>query len=268
MRARTRHLCASCSSSPFFVPPRTRPACARGGGARSLARLIARARCGVGDGGGGGDGLRRARCASASRTPASRDPCVTLAHAHVITAHRARHQRVPFARARSARACCGGGGARSLARSRARGVALAMAMAMAVAVAVTVGYTARYVRCTSRAHTRASSPRMARAINVSLPHARSARVRCGVVAALAQSLDHAHAVRGGGDGGGGGGRLHRASFVSCASHAPFISRACAASSPRVINVSLPSSPSRAIGTRALRRRWRSLARSIARAVWR
>ena len=28
--------------------------------ARSLARLIARARCGVGDGGGGGDGLRRA----------------------------------------------------------------------------------------------------------------------------------------------------------------------------------------------------------------
>ena len=47
---------------------------------------------------------------------------------------------------------------------------------------------------------------------------------------LARSLDHAHAVRGGGDGGGGGGRLHRASFVSCASHAPFVSRAYAASS--------------------------------------
>ena len=42
----------------------------------------------------------------------------------VITARRARHQRFPFARARSARACCGGGGARSLARSRERGVAL------------------------------------------------------------------------------------------------------------------------------------------------
>ena len=85
---------------------------------------------------------------------------------------------------------------------------------------------------------------------------------------LARSLDHAHAERGGGDGGGGGGRLHRASFVSCASHVPFVSRACAALSPRVINVSLPSSPSRAIGTHALRRRWRSLVRSIARAVWR
>ena len=141
-------------------------------------------------------------------------------------------------------------------------------MAMAVAVAVAVGYTARHVQCTSRAHTRASSPRMARAINVSLPHARSARARCGVVAAIARSLDHAHAVRGSGDGGGGGGQLIRASFASCASHMPFVSRACAASSPRVINVSLPSSPSRAIGTHALRRQWRSLARSIARAVWR
>ena len=66
---------------------------------------------------------------------------------------------------------------------------MAMAMAMAVVVAVTVGYTARHVRCTSHARTRASSPRMARAINVSLPHARSARVRCSVVAALAQSLE-------------------------------------------------------------------------------
>ena len=147
-------------------------------------------------------------------------------------------------------------------------MAMAMAVAVAVAVAVTVGYTARHVRCTSRARTRASSPRMARAINVSLPHARSARARCGVVAALARSLDHAHAVRGGGDGGGGGGRLSRASFVACASHVSFVSRVCAASSTRVINVSLPSSPSRAIGTHALRRQWRSLARSIARAVWR
>jgi hypothetical protein len=99
-------------------------------------------------------------------------------------------------------------------------------------------------------------------------HARSARARCGVMAALARSLDHAHAVRGGGDGGGGRGQLIRASFASYASHVPFVSRACAASSPRVINVSLPSSPSRAIGTHALRRRWRSLPRSIARAVWR
>ena len=39
-RERIRHLCASCSSSPFSVPPRTRPACARGGGARSLARSL------------------------------------------------------------------------------------------------------------------------------------------------------------------------------------------------------------------------------------
>ena len=124
-----------------------------------------------------------------------RDLCVTRTHARVTTARRARHQRFPFARARSARACCGGGGARSLARSRARGVALAMAMAMAVTVAVTVGYTARHVRCTSHTRTHASSPRMARAINVSLSHARSARVRCGVVAALARSLARSRARR-------------------------------------------------------------------------
>ena len=64
-----------------------------------------------------------------------------------------------------------------------------MTMAMAVAVPVAVGYTACHVRCTSRAHARASSPRMARAINVSLPHAIGTRaLRCGVGArSLARS---------------------------------------------------------------------------------
>ena len=159
---------------------------------RSLARSLDHAHAvrGGGEGGGGSGRLRRA-----IRTSASRDLCVTYTHARVTTARRARHQRFPFARARSARACCGGGGARSLARSHARGVALAMAMAMAVVVAVTAGYTARHVRCTSHARTRTSSPRMARAINVSLPHARSARVRCGVVAALARSLARSRARR-------------------------------------------------------------------------
>ena len=52
----------------------------------SLARSIARTRCGVGDGGGGCGRLHRASCAS-------RTSLVTLAHTHVITAFRPLHHR-------------------------------------------------------------------------------------------------------------------------------------------------------------------------------
>ena len=81
---------------------------------RSLARSIARARCG------GGGSVRLHRPSRALRAPR-----VTRAHAYVITAHRARHHRFPFppcttgtralqrrrrSLARSiARARCGGG---------------------------------------------------------------------------------------------------------------------------------------------------------------
>ena len=53
---------------------------------RSLARSIARARCG--GGGGGGGRLRRP-------SRALRAPRVTRVYAYVITAHRARHRRFP-----------------------------------------------------------------------------------------------------------------------------------------------------------------------------
>ena len=71
---------------------------------------------------------------------------------------------------------------------------------------------------------------------------------------------------GGGDGGGGGGRLHRR---SCASRAPLATRA----RTHVITMHRARHrrclfPPRTTGTRALRRRRRSLASSRAHAVWR
>ena len=77
---------------------------------RSLARSIARARCG--GGGGGGGRLRRP-------SRALRAPRVTRVYAYVITAHRARHRRFPSPpRTTGTRALLRR--RRSLARSRAR----------------------------------------------------------------------------------------------------------------------------------------------------
>ena len=116
-RARARHHRASCESSTCPFRPRaigTRMLRRR---RRSLARSIARTRCGVGDGdgdrGGGGGGGRSHR--------APRAVYATRTHARVITAHGARHQRFPSPCAIGTRALRCGGGARSLARSRARG---------------------------------------------------------------------------------------------------------------------------------------------------
>ena len=74
---------------------------------RSLARSIARARCG------GGGSVRLHRPSRALRTPR-----VTRAHAYVITAHSARHHRFPSPHAPT-HARCDGGGARSLDSARA-----------------------------------------------------------------------------------------------------------------------------------------------------
>ena len=134
----------------------------------SLARSIARARCG------GGGSVRLHRPSRALRAPR-----VTRARAYVIAAHRARHRRFPSP------PCTTGTRAlqrrrRSLARARlhARGVAVAMVMAVAV------GHAARDARDTHRAsciRMRVSSPRVARVITGSIPPART-RVRAAAAA--------------------------------------------------------------------------------------
>ena len=203
---------------------------------RSLARSVAHTWCGVGDGGGGGGRLHRT-------SRASRAPCVTRAHAHIITASRASspfnappaHDRHACAAAAAALACSL---ARSIARTRCGvggggGVQLHLASRVSRAPRVT------------RAHVRASAP-------VSVPPAHNRRARAAAAAAFARSLDRAHAVL----------RWQwrsrsvtpRVTHVTCAArHA----RACAR------HHRFPF-PLRTTGTRALRRRRRSLDRLIAR----
>ena len=107
-RAHAHIITASRASSPFSVPPaHDRHARAAVRRRRSLARSIARTRCGVG----GGGGVQLHRASRASR--ASR------ARVHVITAHRARHHRPPSPMS-PMRARGSGGGAVSFARLLAR----------------------------------------------------------------------------------------------------------------------------------------------------
>ena len=146
---------------------------------RSLARSIARARCG------GGGSVRLHRPSRALRAPrvtrAQRTSSPRIAR--VITVFRP-------PRARPARARCSGGGAHSRARLRARGVAVVMVMAVAVGHAAR---DARNARRASRIRTRASSPRVARVIAGSIPPART-RARAAAAAALARSLDRARSL--------------------------------------------------------------------------
>ena len=219
---------------------------ARTAAAAALARSIARAVCG-GCGGGGGRLHRPSR--------ALRAPRVTRVYAYVITAHRARHRRFPFppcttgtralqrrrrSLARSiARARCGGGdGDGGCGRSR------------------RASHASRAPRIT-RAHVRVINGRYARHYR-SLPPART-HACAAAEAALARSLDCARAV-----------------WRETPSWVPF-----GAAPPQVTRLTPPDNPlqtapfliaryddARAKPThaRALRRRRRSLARSIARAV--
>ena len=219
---------------------------ARTAAAAALARSIARAVCG-GCGGGGGRLHRPSR--------ALRAPRVTRVYAYVITAHRARHRRFPSppcttgtralqrrrrSLARSiARARCGGGdGDGGCGRSR------------------RAPHASRAPRIT-RAHVRVINGRYARHYR-SLPPART-HAYAAAEAALARSLDRARAV-----------------WRETPSWVPF-----GAAPPQVTRLTPPDNPLQTVPfliaryddarakpthARALRRRRRSLARSIARAV--
>ena len=255
------HHRASRASSTFPFRPRAIGTRVLRRRRRSFARSIARTRCGVGDGDGdGGDGGGDGRLHRAPRAM-----YVTHTHARIITAHGARHQRFPFPCAIGTRALRCGGGARSLARSITRTQSVAVAMA----VAAEVGYIARRL-CHARhmCHSsRARAPRHHRASSTfpfrALPRARSVRMRCG--GGGARSLALLRARFGGGGGGGGTPCVTRVRvthvritrFVCHARACTCHHRASRASS------TCPFRP-RAIGTRVLRRRRRSLARSIVR----
>ena len=150
-RACVRHHRASRASSPPPFPDVTH-ARARQRRRRCLVCSLARARGGGGGGVGGGGRLHRASRVSNTL----RASLVTRAHAHIITASRARYRRFPSpprttgTRALLRRRC-------SLARSRACGVALALAVEVAFSY---TAHHARHARARVRHHraSRASSP--------------------------------------------------------------------------------------------------------------
>ena len=110
-RVRIRHHRASRTSSPFSVPPaHDRHAARAAAAAAALTRSRARRRRRWGWGW---------RSVTPRVTRGTRVTCVTRAREHVITAHRARHHRSSFPHAPT-RVRCDGGGARSL--DSARGV--------------------------------------------------------------------------------------------------------------------------------------------------
>ena len=246
LRVSRAHTCASPTGDTRVItvpfPPRARtPALQRK--RRSLGPSIARARCG---------GKRYPGCLSVPLPPKSPDsppPTIPSKPPRSLSPGTTILGLSPLTRTH-----CGGGGARSLARSR----------ALVVAVEVAFGYTARharYARRASRARTRTSSPRIARAISVFRPpRARPARTRCsgdgahsparlrarGVAVVMVMAVVVGHAAR----------DARNAPRASC-----IYTRA---SSPRVACVIAGSIPPLA-RARALRRRRRSLARSIARA---
>ena len=159
-RTRARHQRAIRASLPFPSP--RAHACLRRSrsGARSLPRLRAR--------GVAGNAIMGAfRCRPPPKSPDAPPPTIPSKPTRSSSPGTTMLGQSPLTRAH-----CGGGGACSLARSR----------ALVVAVEVAFGYTARharYVGHASRAHTRMSSPRIARVIAVFFPpRARLARARC------------------------------------------------------------------------------------------
>ena len=104
-------------------------------------------------------------------------------------AHASGLSRPPGATGGPSSARGGGGGARSFARSRARGMTLAMAVEVVVAYTACHAHHARHSRAHARHHhaPRASSP-------LSFPPAHGRHARTAAAAALARSLDRAHAV--------------------------------------------------------------------------
>ena len=212
---------------------------------------------------------------------------VTVGHAALHARHafrvsrtraRARHQRFPWpARDRLARAAAAVALAPSPGRSRARGaaaaaagaaaravtamqeVAMAMAMAVAVAVEVAVSYSARASRkmCFTRAYTYVITAHRASHYRFRSHRARPAHARGGFGCArlLVRSRAHAHAVwrwRGGWRWRSVTTRVTRITRAARHTHV-FIRHQCASRESSPV-----SAPPRTTGTRAWRRRRRSL----------
>ena len=243
---RARHQRAIRASLPFPSPPRTRtPTLQRK--RRSLAPSIARARCG---------GKRHPGCLSVPLPPKSPDsPPLTIPSK---PSRSSSPGTTMLGQSPLTRVHCGGGGARSLARSRARCVA--------VAVEVAGGYIARharYARRASRACTRTSiTAHRARHHRPPSPMSpMRARGSGGGAVSFARLLARAEAEAVG--LGEAVGYIARHAFQT--RHARRSSRArTRISSPlRARHHRFPPPP-RTTGTRALLRRRRSLARSIAR----